>query len=187
MTLLKMFMTFLKIGAFTFGGGYAMIPLIQVEVVDKNKWLEKEEFVDIIAIAQSAPGPIAVNASIFVGFKIKRIIGSLLCMTGVIIPSFVVILLIAAFFYQFRENELVKQVFLGIKPAVVALIAIAAYRFSNAIKLKIKSVLIAIVSLVLVVFFDVTPVLIILASALGSICLFKLREKRHINEKSIKK
>lgn len=187
MMLLKMFITFLKIGAFTFGGGYAMIPLIEVEVVDKNKWLEKEEFVDIIAVAQSAPGAIAVNASIFVGFKIRRTLGALVCMLAVIIPSFVVILVIAAFFYRFRENEVVQQVFLGIRPAVVALIAIAAYRFAKAIKLQRKTALIATVSLGLVLFLNISPVIVILSVGLGSVLLYKLKEQKHINEKSTKK
>ena len=120
-----LFITFVRIGAFTIGGGYAMLPLIQREVVDRG-WMSKEEFIDLFAVAQSLPGVFAVNISIFVGYKLKKLTGSVICALGTILPSFLIILAIALFFTQFRENEWVEKAFKGLRPAVVALIAVPA-------------------------------------------------------------
>ena len=117
------FRTFFRIGLFTIGGGYAMIPLIEADVVDKNKWVAREDFLDLMAIAQSCPGIFAVNMSIFIGYKLKGVPGSVVCALGTILPSFLIILGIALFFQQFRDNETVQRIFKGIRPAVVALIA----------------------------------------------------------------
>ena len=103
-----LFITFVRIGAFTIGGGYAMLPLIQREVVDRG-WMSKEEFIDLFAVAQSLPGVFAVNISIFVGYKLKKLTGSVICALGTILPSFLIILAIALFFTQFRENEWVEK------------------------------------------------------------------------------
>ena len=107
-----LFITFVRIGAFTIGGGYAMLPLIQREVVDRG-WMSKEEFIDLFAVAQSLPGVFAVNISIFVGYKLKKLTGSVICALGTILPSFLIILAIALFFTQFRENEWVEKAFKG--------------------------------------------------------------------------
>lgn len=176
MILIKMFITFFKIGAFTFGGGYAMIPLIQTEVVDKNQWLSNEEFVDTIAIAQSAPGAIAVNASVFIGYKIKKIKGALTCMFAVIIPPFFVILFIATFFYKFKNNETIEKIFLGIRPAVVGLIASAVYKIGKSMKLNKRTLWISILTLGLVVIFGVSPIIIILTAGIGGVVLFKIKQ-----------
>ena len=119
----QIFISFFKIGSFTLGGGYAMIPLIQQEVVDKKGWLKENEFVEMMAIAQSAPGPIALNTAIFVGYKARGIKGVIFSSLGTILPSFIVILLIAIIFTDFKNNPGVERVFKGIRPAVVALIA----------------------------------------------------------------
>ena len=118
-----LFMTFMRIGMFTIGGGYAMLPLIQRDVVDRG-WMTKEEFIDIFSVAQSLPGIFAVNISIFVGYKLKRIGGSIVCALGTILPSFLIILLIALFFTHVRDNVWVEKIFKGLRPAVVALIAV---------------------------------------------------------------
>ena len=99
-----LFLTFIKIGAFTIGGGYAMLPLIQREVVDRG-WMKKEEFIDLFAVAQSLPGIFAVNISIFVGYKLKKLPGAICCALGTILPSFLIILGIALFFTQFKDNS----------------------------------------------------------------------------------
>ena len=101
--LIELFISIFKIGAFTFGGGYAMIPLIEEEVVNNKGWLSKEEFVDILIVAQSLPGALAVNTSIFLGYKISGILGAITTLIAVILPSFFIILIIAIFFMQFRE------------------------------------------------------------------------------------
>lgn len=111
----QIFISFFKIGSFTLGGGYAMIPLIQQEVVDKKGWLKESEFVEMMAIAQSAPGPIALNTAIFVGYKARGIKGVIFSSLGTILPSFIVILLIAIIFTDFKNNPGVERVFKGIR------------------------------------------------------------------------
>lgn len=116
---------FLKIGAFTFGGGYAMIPLIKREVAEGKKWLTEEEIFDIIAIAESTPGPLAVNCATFVGSRVAGFAGALAATLGVVLPSFLIILLISGCYKKFQNSRLVKGAMQGLKPAVVALIAAA--------------------------------------------------------------
>jgi chromate transporter len=122
--ILEMFISFLKIGAFTFGGGYAMIPLIEEEVVKNKKWIEKEEFIDILVVSQSLPGALAVNCSIFLGYKIGGVIGGIMALLAVVLPSFLIIIIIAAFFMQFRDNYYVNAAFKGITAAVPMLVLV---------------------------------------------------------------
>ena len=123
-TLLQLFWTFFKIGAFTFGSGYAMIPMIEKEVVDRRGWFDKDDFYDQFALASSAPGPFALNTAVFVGYKMKGWWGSLAAVLGAVIPSFVIILAIAIYLTGFRDNRYVEAAFKGIRPAVIALIAV---------------------------------------------------------------
>lgn len=120
--LLTMFGSFFKIGLFTFGGGYAMVPIIQREVIDRRGWVDRDEFVELLTLAQSAPGPIALNTSVFVGYKVRGYAGALAALLGVVVPAFTVILIVAIYFAQFRENVYVNAAFKGMRPAVVALI-----------------------------------------------------------------
>lgn len=172
-----MFITFFKIGAFTIGGGYAMIPIIQQEIVDKKKWIEEEEFLDIIAISQGSPGPIAINVSIFVGYRLKGLKGAITCMLGTALPSFMIILLIAIMFFQYRNNPIVEKVFLGIRPAVVALIASAVYKMYKSSQIKGVRVLIAIASMLIIVFTNISPVYLILVGGIGAIFYYGRRAK----------
>lgn len=118
----QLFITFFKIGLFTFGGGYAMIPLIEREVIERRGWIAKGEFLELLTVAQSAPGPIALNTAVFVGYKVRGYLGAFASVLGVVIPSFVVILLVAIFFANIRENRVVDAAFKAMRPAVVALI-----------------------------------------------------------------
>ncbi len=127
----QMFWSFLKIGAFTLGGGYAMIPLIQREVVEKKRWIDEEEFLNMLALAQSAPGVMAANAAIFIGYKMRGWRGIIATLLGSILPSFVIILLIAAVFTRYRELPQIEAIFKGIRPAVVALIAAPLYKMAK--------------------------------------------------------
>ena len=120
--LLKLFITFFKIGLSTFGGGYAMIPLIEREVIERQKWIDKKDFLDMLVLAQSTPGPIAVNTAVFVGYKTAGISGAIVTTLGTVLPSFIVILLLALFFAEVRENRYVDAAFRAMRPAVVALI-----------------------------------------------------------------
>ena len=122
-SLWTIFISFLKIGAFTFGGGYAMIPLIEAEMIQKRSWLNREEFINLLIMAQSIPGPIALNTAVFVGYKTRGWKGAFAALLGVVIPSFVIILLIATVFTDFKDNHYVAAAFKGMRPAVVALIA----------------------------------------------------------------
>ncbi|GFN36857.1 chromate transporter [Tepidimicrobium xylanilyticum] len=178
--LFNMFSTFFKVGAFTIGGGYAMIPIIQREIVDKKKWIEEEEFLDAIAISQGSPGPVAVNLSILVGYKLKGLKGALTCCLGTILPSFLIILLIATVFSQFRNNPIIEKVFLGIRPAVVALIASAVYQLTKRSKLGYNKLLISLVSMAAIVFFGISPIYLILIGGIGSILYFKGKRDREV-------
>ncbi|MCD8044163.1 MAG: chromate transporter [Tannerellaceae bacterium] len=163
-----LFITFLRIGAFTIGGGYAMLPLIQREVVDRG-WIGKEEFVDLFAVAQSLPGIFAVNISIFTGYRLKKIPGSIVCALGTVLPSFVIILLIALFFTQVQDNVWVEKIFKGLRPAVVALIAVPCITTARSIKLSYKTIVIPIIAALLIWLAGVSPVYIILAAGIGGI------------------
>lgn len=119
---LRLFTTFFKIGAFTFGGGYAMIPLIQHEVTVKNKWITDEDVLDIVAIAESTPGPIAVNSSTFVGYRVCGILGATFATLGVVLPSFLIMLCIFFLLNQFQDLPPVQYAFVGIRACVLALV-----------------------------------------------------------------
>ena len=136
---IESFKTFFKIGLFTFGGGYAMIPMIEAEVVDKHKWLDKEEFLDIIAISQSCPGVLAINVSVFIGYKLKKIKGAVCSSLGTALPSFLIILAIAMFFHQFEDNKVVSAIFRGIRPAVVALIAVPTFNMAKSARITLTN------------------------------------------------
>ena len=120
--LFTIFASFFKIGAFTFGGGYAMIPLIEREVIDRRAWVARQEFLDLLTLAQSVPGPISLNTAVFVGYRMRGLRGAAAALAGTVLPSFVIILLIALFFADVRQNPVVDAAFKGMRPAVVALI-----------------------------------------------------------------
>ena len=131
---LSIFLTMMKIGLFTFGGGYAMIALLENEFVSKKKWIEKEEFLDMVAIAESTPGPIAINAATYIGYKVSGFWGSLFATVGVCIPSFLIIYLISLFFDAFLSLTLVSYAFKGIQVCVVYLISSAGFKMLSHIK-----------------------------------------------------
>lgn len=171
----EMFTIFFKIGAFTFGGGFAMIPIIQQEIVLKKKWIKEEDFLDVIAIAQSSPGPIAVNTSIYVGYKINGFPGALVATLGTVMPSFSIILLIAMFFYRFNENIIIQKVFSGIRPAVVALIISAIYGLLRQSHFNYLQLLIALATALIIAFTNVNPIYMIVAGVAISIIINKTR------------
>ncbi len=163
----QLFSDFFKIGAFTLGGGYAMIPIIQSEVVDRRRWLKQEEFLDIIAIAQSCPGVFAINMSVFIGYKLRKLPGALCAAFGTTLPSFAIILLIAMFFSRFQDNPLVESIFKGIRPAVVALIAAPTFTLAKSAKITLSNCWIPIGSALAIYLMGVNPVFIILAAGFG--------------------
>ena len=163
----SLFTTFFKIGMFTLGGGYAMIPIIESEVVDKNKWVSKEEFLDLIAIAQSCPGVFAINISVFIGYKLRKVRGAVVTALGTALPSFFIILLIAMFFHRFQDNPVVEAIFKGIRPAVVALIAVPTFNLAKSAHITWATCWIPITGALAIWLMGVSPILIILIAALG--------------------
>lgn len=177
----KLFWTFLKIGTFTLGGGYAMIPLIQREIVDKEHWIEEEEFLNMLALAQSAPGVMAVNTAIFIGYKIRGWRGVVCATLGSILPSFVIILLIASVFIQYKELPTVEAVFKGIRPAVVALIAAPLYNMAKSAKISWMTAVIPIATALILWLLPLSPIWIILLTIVVSSVYVWLKE-RHKKE-----
>ena len=163
-----LFITFLKIGTFTIGGGYAMIALVQREVVNKG-WLTDEEFLDLFTITQSLPGIIAVNIAIFIGYRLRKFKGALVCMLGTVLPSFVIILSIALFFSQIQDNVWVERVFKGLRPAVVALIAVPVFTAIKSLHLSKWMLLIPITSALAIWLLNISPIYIIIVSAIGGV------------------
>ena len=161
------FKTFFKIGAFTLGGGYAMIPIIESEVVDKRKWIGREQFLDLIAIAQSCPGVFAINISTFIGYKMRRTPGAIVTAAATALPSFLIILIIALFFHQFMDVSWIAAMFRGIRPAVVALIAVPTFNLAKSAHITLATCWIPIISAVLIWAVGVNPIFIILAAAVG--------------------
>lgn len=163
----ELFLTFAKIGTFTLGGGYAMVQLIEKEVVDNRHWLEKEEFLDAIVVAQSLPGLFAINLSTHIGLKMKGMKGGLVASLGTALPSIVAILLIAMFFQAFKGNVYVEKIFMGVRPCVVALILAPCFGMARKAKLNRYNWWIPVVCAVLIACFGVSPIWCILAAGLG--------------------
>ncbi len=178
----NMFVTFFKIGAFTFGGGFAMIPIIQQEVVTNNNWIKDEDFIDIISIAQSSPGPIAINSSIYVGYKIKGFPGAVIATLGTVLPSFIIILLIAIFFFEFNDNVIVQKIFLGVRPAVVALILSAIYSLLRKSYFNRAHYLIALTTTLVIVIFDINPIYMIILGIIISVIYNKYKRSRSFDD-----
>ena len=176
-SLWQIFTVFAKIGAFTIGGGYAMIPLIRDEMI-KRDWMSDEELPDIIAMAQSAPGVLAVNMSIFVGHKLRGVKGSVVATLGSVIPSFVAILLIAMVFTNFRDNPVVERIFKGIRPVVVSLIAVPMINMAR--NKTWWAWAISAVTLFLVAFLSFSPVYILLVLIVVSAGIAVIRDKKEV-------
>ncbi len=193
MEILKLFLSFMKIGLFSFGGGYAMIPLIQQEI-ESNGWLTPVEFADIVAIAEMTPGPIAVNSATFVGYRVAGVLGSIAATTGVATPSFVLMLIVSSFFIKFQKHPLKIMAFYGIRPAVTGLIFAAGVFIAESSILKgelsvrlfktlfanplnavdIKGLFIMAVALVLILRFRINPILVVAIAGISGILLYYL-------------
>ncbi len=164
---LDSFKTFFKIGLFTLGGGYAMIPIIETEVVDKHKWITKDDFLDMIAVAQSCPGVMAINISVFIGYRLRKLRGALCMALGTALPSFLIILAIAMFFHQFEDNKVVAAIFRGIRPTVVALIAVPTFNMAKSAKITLTNCWIPIACALAIWMLGVSPIYVILIAGIG--------------------
>ncbi len=177
---LQLFFLFFRIGMFTIGGGYAMIPLIQEDLINKRKWISQKDFIDLMAVAQSAPGVFAVNIAIFIGYKLCGIKGSYTAALGTILPSFLIMLLIAIFFQQFKQYTLVENIFKGIRPCVVALIAAPTFTIARTTGINRYNIWIPIVSAFLIWIWGVSPIyIIIIAGISGYLWGYYQRHKHH--------
>lgn len=178
-TLFQIFTTFLKIGAFTFGGGYAMIPLVQKETVEKRHWIEDNDILEIVAIAESTPGPIAVNAATFVGYRIAGFAGAVCGTVGVVLPSFVIIVLISYVLREFESMQIVRYAFQGIRAGVLALILQALWMMYRQVPKNASAYLLMAVAFVLTAFLDINVVWVIIGCAVYGIGYAWIAKRRH--------
>lgn len=182
MIFLQLFYTYLKIGLFGFGGGYAMLSLIQDEVVDKYGWITRQEFTDIVAISQMTPGPIGINSATYIGYTAvlnagyspeMSILGSILATTAVCLPSFILVLLISYFFARFKNNKYVEAAFVGLRPATVGLIAAAALLLMNTDNfIDYRSLLIFGAAFLITWKYKIHPILTIALAGVAGILLY---------------
>lgn len=169
MSLGQIFLSFFKIGAFTFGGGWAMVPLIQKELVDKRGWLDDSEFVDILAIAQSGPGPVAINTSVLCGNKMRGLLGAIVAALGSSLPSFLIILVIANFFLKVKESRAVQAIFKGMRPAIFGLLISAVWQVGRKSISDKKDLVLAASGAALLLFLDVNPIFVVIFAAVAGI------------------
>lgn len=174
--LFKLFYLFTKIGLFTIGGGYAVIPLIEKDIVSRN-WLTDTEFYELLAITESLPGVFATNIAALVGYKIGGLKGGIVAALGTIIAPFLIIILIAVFFSRFQENIYVIKAFKALRPVVVALIAAPCYNAVKAGKMTMKTLLIPVIALILMWFFSISPIWIVIAGCLGGIIFHEIKNR----------
>ncbi len=162
--LIRLFLTFFKIGAFTLGGGYAMLEMVERDVVTRRQWLDKTTFWDLITVVQSLPGVFAVNTALYVGYKLRGRFGAVVATLGAVLPSMIIILMIAIFFTDYKDNPVVQRVFCGIRPCVVALILSPAIKMMKQAKITWLTILIPLGVAFSVWFWHVSPVWIIFSA-----------------------
>lgn len=168
--LIQLFLSYFKIGAFSFGGGYAMIPLIQKEMIQTYGWMTNAEFVDIIAISEMTPGPIAINTATFLGYKVSGILGATVATIAVTLPSFIVLSLIFYFVSKFKNSLYIDWIFSGLRPVVLGLIGAAAINVGKGAFIDIKSVIIGVGLFYVITFKKFNPILgIVLAGVAGAL------------------
>ncbi|MBR5028484.1 MAG: chromate transporter [Bacteroidales bacterium] len=177
-----LFSSFFKIGTFTIGGGYAMIPLMEDIIVNKRQWLDKEGFMDVMSISQAMPGVFAVNMATNIGYRLRGIKGAVAAVLGNIVVPVMIILLLAVFFRHFRENQIVEAVFKGLRPAVVALIASPVFTMARTAKIAWTNVWIPILAALLIWLLGVSPVVVILLAGVGGFVYGKMSTKKEGGE-----
>ena len=183
MLYLQLFWTYLKIGTFTIGGGYVMLSMIEREIVDRKGWIDREEFMNMIALAQAAPGLIAVNSAIFIGWRIGGWRGVIATVLGAVLPSFLIILAIAMVFQSYKDLPAVEAVFKGIRPAVVALIAAPLCRMAVSAKITWATAIIPIAGALLIWLGSLSPVWIIFVTVVATLLYTYLKERKNLTAK----
>lgn len=170
--LIKLFISFFKIGAFSFGGGYAMLPLLEKELIVKHQWISTIDFIDILAISEMTPGPIAINSATFLGYRVAGILGAIISTFAVALPSFIIITLMYKFINRFKNSKYVSWAFKGIRPVVLGLIGAAAITVGKTSFIDIKSILIAIFIFFLVSIKKINAILVIVIAGVLGIILY---------------
>lgn len=174
----ELFWSFFKIGTFTIGGGYAMIPLMEKELVDRRRWLSHEDFLDILSVSQAMPGVFAVNMATNIGYKLRRVPGALASIVGNILMPIMIILGLATCFHYLRGNEVVEAIFRGMRPAVVALIASPVFRMAQVARVNWSNCWIPVASVVLIWLVGVSPTYIVLAAIAGGFIYGRLKNRK---------
>lgn len=177
-TLIDLFFTFCRIGGLTFGGGYAMLPIIQKEIVEEKKWATEEEVLDYYAVGQCTPGIIAVNTATFIGYKVHGIIGAIVTTLGVVFPSLIIITIIAALLKNFANYSIVQHAFSGIRVVVIALIVSAILKLAKTSIKNSTTLIIAIIAFILVAFVNLSPIYIVIAAACIGLILKFIRGRK---------
>ncbi|MCR1898885.1 chromate transporter [Irregularibacter muris] len=172
MIFIQLFLTFFKIGLFSFGGGYAMLSMMQQEVVSINQWTSVPEFVDMVAISQVTPGPIAINMSTYVGYKIAGVLGSAIATLGCIAPSVIIMLIITRFFFKFQNNPYVENAFLGLRPTTIGLVAAAAILVAEGAFIDIKSLILFAIAFLLSYKYKIDPILMTIGAGVAGFILY---------------
>ncbi len=176
--LFKLFKSFFLIGAFTFGGGSAMIAIMEKELVKKNKWLDIDDFLDLISLAQASPGAMAVNASIIVGYRLNGFLGAIISCLGTILPSFLIMIGIGTVFGKIKNSTYVEKVFYGIRPVVAALMASSVLSMAVQSKFKIIHYLVLLAVAILISFADLSPILFIIVGGLGYLMYRIIKDRK---------
>ena len=164
--LIRLYLAFLKIGTFSFGGGYAMLPFMQKEIVENNAWISMSEFSDIIGISQMTPGPVAINSATFVGYKVGGIIGSAIATIGVVTTSFILVSIISKILNKFKESIVIRSMLAGMRPILIALIIYAFIDLAKESYLDFKSIIITIIIGIILLSKKVHPILVIVIAAI---------------------
>lgn len=172
MNYIKLFLSFLKIGTFSFGGGYAMLPFIQKEVVEKNQWITMTEFTDIIGISQMTPGPVSINSATFIGYRVGGVLGSIVATIGISFTSFILVLITSKAIKKFKDNPKIKGMLMGMRPALIALILTAFLSLAKEAYVDFKSILITLIAAGFLFTKKLHPILVIVLSAILGIILY---------------
>ncbi|AGB41031.1 chromate transport protein ChrA [Halobacteroides halobius DSM 5150] len=171
MLLVKLFFTFMKIGAFTFGSGYAMLALAEEEVVEVHQWLSAEEFADAVSLSEMTPGPIMINLATFVGTKLKGTFGAIIASLGLIIPPIIALIIITRLYIDYKDNQIVDKIFKGLKPAVIGLIITVVIKLGRSTFVEVKSVLITIMTIISILI-GLHPILAVVGAGTLGIIIF---------------
>lgn len=180
--LLSVFYVFLKISPLTFGGGYAMLAMIEYEVVEKYKWMKKQDMTDILAISQSVPGAVAINLAIMIGYRLAGLLGALIALLGIVLPTIFIVILMSVLFLSFHHHPIVNAIFKGIGASVVALIVYAGFAMRKTAIIDIPTLMLTIFSILVLIFSSINPIWVILFGLIIGILIGKLKILSNISE-----